>query len=79
MRQKLFYNAFNVLYTDVKEKLCIYQKEDFYRLLFEDIYRHAEDELLDNDSIRKITSGNSTVHRRVMKKLCTIDGFEIFQ
>ena len=79
MRQKLFYNAFNVLYTDVKEKLCIYQKEDFYRLLFEDIYRHAEDELLDNDSIRKITSGNSTVHRRVMKKLCTIDGFEIFR
>lgn len=79
MEQKSFYKAFGVLYDSAKETLSIYQKEDFYRFVFKEIYALADDGMFDNDSIRKITSGNSTIHLRAMKKLRTYEGFELFR
>lgn len=58
MKTKYFYNAFNILYDLVKESLGIFQKEELYRQLFQAIYVMSGDALYDNDSIRKITSGN---------------------
>lgn len=78
MPQKCFFKAFNILYLSAKEALNIHQKEDFFRLLFKDIYALADDGLYDNDSIRKITSGNGTIHLRAIKKLHTHEGFEVF-
>ena len=79
MKQKKFYEAFDLLYMAVKEALYISQKEEFYRMLFKDIYALSDDGLFDNDAIRKITSGNGTIHIRAMKHLCTCEGFEIFR
>ena len=79
MKQKNFYTAFNVIYSYLKEPLGIYQKEQFYRMIFQDIYALTGDGLYDNDSIRKITSGQTLIHRRVAKKLYTENGFEIFR
>lgn len=79
MSQKGFFNAFNILYSSSKEALNLYQKEAFYRLLFEKIYLLADDGLYDNDSIRKITSGNGTIHIKATKKLHTYEGFEVFR
>lgn len=79
MPQKRFFKAFNILYLSSKETLNIYQKEDFYRLLFRDVYAMADDGLYDNDSIRKITSGNGTIHLKALKKLHTHEGFEVFR
>ena len=62
MKQKKFYEAFDLLYTAAKEALYISQKEEFYRMLFKDIYALSDDGLFDNDAIRKITSGNGTIH-----------------
>ena len=71
MSQKNFYTAFNIIYSYLKEPLGIYQKEQFYRMIFQDIYALTGDGLYDNDSIRKITSGQTLIHRRVAKKLYT--------
>lgn len=79
MNQKNFYTAFNILYSYLKEPLGIYQKEQFYRMIFQDIYALTGDGLYDNDSIRKITSGQTLIHRRVAKKLYTENGYEIFR
>lgn len=74
MKTKYFYNAFNILYDLVKESLGIFQKEELYRQLFQAIYVMSGDALYDNDSIRKITSGNQTIHLRAVKKLHTPEG-----
>lgn len=79
MKQKNFYAAFNIIYSYLKEPLGIYQKEQFYRMIFQDIYALTGDGLYDNDSIRKITSGQTLIHRRVAKKLYTENGYEIFR
>lgn len=79
MNQKNFYAAFNIIYSYLKEPLGIYQKEQFYRMIFQDIYALTGDGLYDNDSIRKITSGQTLIHRRVAKKLYTENGYEIFR
>ena len=79
MKTKYFYNAFNILYDLVKESLGIFQKEELYRQLFQAIYVMSGDALYDNDSIRKITSGNQTIHLRAVKKLHTPEGFEKFR
>lgn len=79
MNQKNFYTAFNIIYSYLKEPLGIYQKEQFYRMIFLDIYALTGDGLYDNDSIRKITSGQTLIHRRVAKKLYTENGYEIFR
>ena len=63
MNQKKFYTAFNIIYSYLKEPLGIYQKEQFYRMIFQDIYALTGDGLYDNDSIRKITSGQTLIHR----------------
>lgn len=63
MNQKNFYTAFNIIYSYLKEPLGIYQKEQFYRMIFLDIYALTGDGLYDNDSIRKITSGQTLIHR----------------
>jgi hypothetical protein len=54
-------------------------KEELYRQLFQAIYVMSGDALYDNDSIRKITSGNQTIHLRAVKKLHTPEGFEKFR
>ena len=77
MSQKGFFKAFNILYLSVKDVLNIYQKENFYRLLFKDVYALAGDGLYDDDSIRKRTSGNDTIHLKAIKKLHTVEGFEV--
>lgn len=79
MKRKNFYYAFDVLYKTVRDGLGITQKEELYRLLFRDIYLLAGDNLYDNDTIRKVTAGNSTIHRKVVKTLCTDEGFEAFR
>lgn len=79
MSQKGFFKAFNILYLSVKDVLNIYQKENFYRLLFKDVYALAGDGLYDDDSIRKRTSGNDTIHLKAIKKLHTVEGFEVFR
>ena len=79
MSQKSFFKAFNILYLSVKDVLNIYQKENFYRLLFKDVYALANDGLYDDDSIRKRTSGNDTIHLKAIKKLHTVEGFEVFR
>ena len=79
MEKKNFYIAFGILYDNVKETLSIYQKEEFYRLVFKEIYALVDDGMFDNDSIRKITSGNSTIHIKAVKKLRTYEGFELFR
>lgn len=76
MLNKYFYEAFNLLYDRASESMNIFQKEEFYRSIFLNSYRLADIEYIDNDSVRKITSGNATIHRKVAKKLYTIDGFE---
>ena len=79
LEQKNFYNAFSVLYDRTKETLSIYQKEDFYRLIFKEIYALADDGMFDNDSIRKVTSGNCPIHLKAVKKLRSYEGFELFR
>lgn len=79
MKQKIFYKAFSFLYENVKDSINIYQKEEFFRLLFGNIYLLSNDDLFDNDKIRKITSGNATIHRRIAKQLCTDKGFELLR
>lgn len=79
MKQKLFYEAFTKMYNYGGESLCNHQKEEFYRLLFKEVYAMVEDGMFDNDAIRKITSGNSHIYRRVAKKLVTPEGFEVFR
>ncbi len=76
MVQKHFYEAFNLLFETVKVGLCISQKEELYRMLFRDIYLMINDDLYDNDSIRRITSGCNTIHRKAIKLLYTDNGFE---
>lgn len=76
MKQKNFYYAFNDIYRLVKDAFGISQKEELYRQLFRNVYLMAGDDLYDNDKIRKVTTGNSTIHRRAVKKLCTDEGFE---
>jgi tetratricopeptide (TPR) repeat protein len=79
MKKKNFYYAFNVVYELVKDGLGISQKEELYRLLFRNVYLLAGDDLYDNDTIRKVTAGNSTIHRKAVKVLCTDEGFETFR
>ena len=45
MNQKNFYTAFNIIYSYLKEPLGIYQKEQFYRMIFLDIYALTGDGL----------------------------------
>ena len=54
MKQKSFYRAFNILYETIKDGIYIFQKEELYRVLFQDVYLLVNDDLYDNDSIRKI-------------------------
>ena len=79
MEQKNFYKAFNSLYFKYKEAINIYNKDGFYRFLFSDIYYLLDGYSVDNDSVRKITSGNSTIHVRVFKIICTDQGFELLR
>lgn len=79
MEQKYFYEAFQELFAAVKDILCVYQKEEFYRLLFRCVYELSGDEMYDNDSIRKVTSGGQTIHLRAVKQLCTDTGFELLR
>lgn len=79
MVQKQFYRAFGLLYEEMKKALNIYQKEEFYRLLFSPVYALVDDRMYDNDSIRKITSGNQTIHLKAVKRLHTVEGFECFR
>lgn len=79
MKQKHFYSAFSLLFNSVMIGLRISQKEELYRMLFRDAYRMANDDLYDNDTIRKVTSGNLTIHRKAIKQLCTDIGFEGFR
>lgn len=79
MEQKHFYLAFNLLFDSVSIGLGITQKEELYRMLFKDVYLMASDELFDNDPIRKVTSGGTTIHRKAVKFLCTEIGFEAFR
>lgn len=78
MKQKLFYEAFTKMYNYGGESLCNHQKEEFYRLLFKEVYAMVEDGMFDNDAIRKITSGNSHIHRRVAKKLSHLKALKFF-
>ena len=79
MRQKNFYKVFNLLYDEVKDFLHITQKEALYSLLFGSIYSSINDELYGYDNIRKITSGNITIHKKILKVLYTDTGFEQFR
>ena len=79
MKQKNFYNIFNALYDEVQDILEITQKEALYSLLFGNIYSLINDDLYDYDNIRKITSGNGTIHKKVLKVLYTDTGFEQFR
>lgn len=79
MVQKQFYKAFSLIYEEMKVALNLYQKEAFYRLLFQPVYALINDNMEDSDSLRKITSGNQTIHMKVVKKLHTIEGFECFR
>lgn len=79
MSEKYFFAAFSILYDGTREKLSIHKKEDLYRHIFTDIYNFSDMGLYDDDPIRKITSGNAAIHARVMKKLHTYEGFEIFR
>lgn len=79
MEQKYFYEAFQKLFSAAKDILGVYQKEEFYRLLFRGVYELSGDEMYDSDSIRKVTSGGQTIHLRAVKQLCTDTGFELFR
>lgn len=79
MKSKNFYTAFNSLYYSLKDTLNISQKEEFYRLLFQDVYALSGDGMYDNDSLRKITSGNAPIHKRAANQLHTCEGFETFR
>ena len=76
MEQKNFYHAFKLLYETVQEALHISQKEELYRRLFKDVYLPSGDNLFDDDGIRKVTSGNGTIHKKAVKHLYTYEGFE---
>lgn len=76
MITKYFYSAFNLLYDDVSDSLNIFQKEEFYRLIFASSYDAVDFGYMDNDMVRKITSGNASIHRKVAKRIYTIEGFE---
>lgn len=77
--KKYFYTSFNLIYVTIKDFLCIYNKENLYRKLFYPVYSSVGNEMLDYDSIRKITSGNLAIHLHVVKKLCTEEGFELLR
>ena len=79
MKQKNFYAAFQVIYKFIKDGLGLSQKEELYRLMFRNAYLLAGDDLYDNDTIRKVTTGNCTIHRKAVKLLCTNKGFEAFR
>ena len=79
MKQKKFYDAFHLIYKFIKNGLGLSQKEELYRLLFREVYLLADDDLYDNDTIRKVTTGNCTIHRKAVKKLYTNKGFESFR
>ena len=76
MVKKYFYQTFNLLYDGVADSLNIYQKEELYRLIFATSYEAVDFGYMYNDMVRKITSGNSPVHRKVAKRIYTIEGFE---
>ena len=76
MNQKHLYNVLNVLYESAKNFIHVSSKEDFYRLLFEGTYASANDEMYSNDTLRRVTSGNQTIPRSILKKLHTEYGFE---
>ena len=50
MKQKLFYEAFTKMYNYAGESLCNHQKEEFYRLLFKEVYAMVDDGMFDNDA-----------------------------
>lgn len=79
MKQKSFYRAFNILYETIKDGIYIFQKEELYRILFQDVYLLVNDDLYDNDSIRKITTGNNTIHRKAIKAVYTDNGFDLLR
>ena len=66
-------------YKIIKDGIYIFQKEELYRVLFQDVYLLVNDDLYDNDSIRKITTGNNTIHRKAIKAVYTDNGFEILR
>lgn len=76
MVKKYFYETFNLLYEGVADSLNIYQKEELYRLIFATSYEAVDFGYMYNDMVRKITSGNLPVHRKVAKRIYTIEGFE---
>lgn len=45
MEQKSFYRAFNILYETIKDGIYIFQKEELYRVLFQDVYLLVNDDL----------------------------------
>lgn len=79
MGQKSFYQAFNRMYEAVRDGVHFFQKEELYRALFRQVYISVNDDLYDNDAIRKITTGNNTIHRKAVKALCTDTGFELLR
>ena len=79
MTTRNFYQAFNILYEALKEPLHIQEKGTFYLLLFKDVYPPNDVIFFDNDTVRRITSGGSSIHIRAMKQLHTREGFEAFR
>lgn len=69
MKQKNFYTAFNIIYSYLKEPLRIYQKEQFYRRIFQDIYALTGDYLEKAQESQIILNNRST---RVLQKLLLI-------
>lgn len=65
-----------MLYDALKEPLQIQEKGKFYLLLLKDVYSPNDVVMFDNDTVRRITSGGSTIHTRAMKQLHTPAGFE---
>lgn len=79
MNTRNFYQAFSTLYEALKEPLHIQEKGKFYLLLFKDVYPPDDVVFFDNDTVRRITSGGSTIHMRAMKQMHTHEGFEAFR
>lgn len=75
-KQKHFYSVFSILYENIIVGETTGKREDFYRLIFNDLYKEVGYEYVDNDGIRKVTSGNMPIHRKVSKRLYSFDGFE---
>lgn len=75
-KQKHFYKVFSILYKNLVAGVSTDQKEEFYRLIFDKSYKEVGYDYIDNDGIRKVTSGNMPIHRKVSKSIYSFDAFE---